>query len=79
MKDSSKEKKKVVLVKSNFKKESVFKRNIHITLRCVALALGIAVVVLSKLNNLDPNSSVAMLGIGLTCLAISILEDKTIM
>ena len=79
MKDSSKEKKKVVLVKSNFKKESVFKRNIHITLRCVALALGIAVIVTEKIGQVSENSSIIMLGIGLTALTISILEDKTIM
>ena len=72
MKDNLKEK------KNNSKKENILKKNIHIILRCVALAMGIAVIVLSKLNNLDPNSSVAMLGIGLTCLAISILDDKTI-
>ncbi len=72
MKDNLKEK------KNNSKKENILKKNIHIILRCVALAMGIAVIVLSKLNSLDPNSSVAMLGIGLTCLAISILDDKTI-
>ena len=72
MKDNLKEK------KNNSKKENILKKNIHIILRCVALAMGIAVIVLSKLNNLDTNSSVAMLGIGLTCLAISILDDKTI-
>ncbi len=72
MKDNLKEK------KNNSKKENILKKNIHIILRCVALAMGIAVIILSKLNNLDPNSSVAMLGIGLTCLAISILDDKTI-
>ena len=40
-------------------------------MKAVALAMGVGVVVLSVLNELDTNSGMGMLGIGLACLAIS--------
>ncbi len=39
--------------------------------RSVALAMGIAVTVLSVLDRIKINSAIAMLGIGLTCLGIA--------
>ncbi len=42
----------------------------------IALAMGVAVAVLSFLNQLDTQSAIGMLGIGLACLAISALQKK---
>ena len=49
---------------------------ITLIFKAVALAMGIAVAVLSFMNALDPHSGIAMLGIGLTCAAIALLRDK---
>ena len=42
----------------------------------VGLAMGIAVAVLSFLNQIEVKSAIGMLGIGLACLAISALQKK---
>ena len=44
--------------------------------RALALAMGVAVVVLSCLGNLEAQSAVTMLGIGLSCAGIALLEKK---
>ncbi|MBQ8802534.1 MAG: helix-turn-helix transcriptional regulator [Tyzzerella sp.] len=44
---------------------------IALALKGVSLAMGIAVVVLSFLNEIEMNSAISMLGIGLACLAIT--------
>ena len=44
--------------------------------RTVALAMGIAVTVLSFMDRMDPKDAVTMLGIGLTCLGISAFHRK---
>lgn len=44
--------------------------------KCVALAMGVAVAVLSVLNQLDAKSAVGMLGIGLACLAMWAMQKK---
>lgn len=49
---------------------------ISLTLKGVALAMGIAVVVLSFLNTIDTESAVSMLGIGLVCLAAERFSQK---
>ena len=43
---------------------------VNIALKGVALAMGIAVVVLSFIGNIEIKEAVSMLGIGLTCLAL---------
>ncbi len=43
----------------------------------VGLAMGIAVAVLSFLNQIEVKSAIGMLGIGLACLAISALQKKS--
>lgn len=48
---------------------------VSMILRCVALAMGVAVVVLSALKQLDLNSGMGMLGIGLACLAANTLTN----
>jgi len=47
-----------------------------LALKGVALAMGIAVTVLSSLKEISTDSAVSMLGIGLACLAMNQLMDK---
>lgn len=49
---------------------------IDLIFKVVALAMGIAVTVLSILKKLDVHSALTMLGIGLSCLAIVHLPKK---
>ena len=44
--------------------------------KAVAMAMGIAVTVLTILNALDVKSGMIMLGIGLACAGISLMSDK---
>lgn len=48
----------------------------NIALIGVGLAMGICVVVTSILNQIDTNNAIAMLGIGISCLAIYLLKNK---
>ena len=48
----------------------------EIALKAVALAMGVAVTVLTILNELDVKSGRVMLGIGLACVGISLMSDK---
>ena len=51
-------------------------RNItRIALKGIALAMGIAVVVLSTLKTLDVSTGVSMLGFGLAALALANLQQ----
>ena len=50
---------------------------INLALRAVPLAMGIAVTVLTVLDQLDTKSAMIMLGIGLACAAIYLLQDKS--
>ena len=49
---------------------------VDLALKGVALAMGVAVVVLSILNEMESDSAVRMLGIGLACLAVAQLAQK---
>ena len=44
--------------------------------KAVAMAMGIAVTVLTLLNALDVKSGMVMLGIGLACVGIHLMNDK---
>ncbi len=44
--------------------------------KAVAMAMGIAVTVLTALKALDSSSAIAMLGIGLACAGISLMNGK---
>ena len=44
--------------------------------RALALAMGVAVVVLSCLGSLEAQSAVTMLGIGLACAGAAMLEKE---
>ena len=50
---------------------------VHLIMKAVALAMGVGVAVLSVLNELDATSGMGMLGIGLACLAVSCLSQKS--
>ena len=47
-----------------------------VALKAVAMAMGIAVTVLTVLNALDVKSGMVMLGIGLACAGISLMSEK---
>ena len=49
---------------------------VHMILKAIALAMGVSVVVLSILTELDVNSGMGMLGIGLAFLAMTSLAEK---
>ena len=44
--------------------------------KAVAMAMGVAVTVLTILDTLDVKSAVLMLGIGLACVGISLMSEK---
>lgn len=52
-----------------------FREIISVIFKAVTLAMGIAVVVLSCLGSLEPQNAVTLLGIGLACAGISMLEE----
>ena len=49
---------------------------VHMILKAIALAMGVSVVALSILTELDVNSGMGMLGIGLAFLAMTSLAEK---
>ncbi len=66
------------LLKAKKKEDSNTKMKdlINLIFKAVALAMGIAVAVLNILNQIDIKSSIIMLGIGLVCMAIYLLDNK---
>lgn len=69
------------LMQVNAKSQNERKKDItpmiHTILKAIAVAMGVGVVVLSTIKELDANSGMGMLGIGLACLAISSLAKKS--
>ncbi|CDZ74404.1 hypothetical protein ING2D1G_0210 [Peptoniphilus sp. ING2-D1G] len=61
---------------SNYEEKKDITPIINMIMKAVALAMGVAVVVLSKLNKLDVNSALGMLGLGLACLAVTAFTKK---
>ena len=49
---------------------------VGVILRGVALAMGVAVAVLSALGAITPQQAMPLLGLGLACLAVQALEDR---
>lgn len=49
---------------------------INLIFKAVAIAMGIAVAVLNILNEIDIKNSVIMLGVGLACIGIYLLDNK---
>lgn len=50
---------------------------VDFVLCAVALAMGVAVVVLSILKALDANTGIILLGIGMSCIGMSLLDTET--
>ena len=49
---------------------------INLIFKAIAVAMGVAVIVLNILNKIDIKSSVIMLGIGILCIGIYLLDEK---
>ncbi len=49
---------------------------ISIIFKALTLAMGVAVVVLSCLGSLEAQTAVTLLGIGLACAGVSLLEKR---
>lgn len=65
--------------KENSKTEKVNLREIiNLCCKAISLAMGVSVVVLSILNELEVSNAIMMLGIGLSCVSILFFqkEDK---
>lgn len=52
------------------------KKLINLIFKAIALAMGVAVIVLNILNQIEVKNSIVMLGIGLFCIGIYLLNDK---
>ena len=48
---------------------------INLIFKAITLAMGVAVVVLSSLNEIDSSSAITLLGIGLGCAGICLLQN----
>lgn len=49
---------------------------ISVIFKAVTLAMGVAVVVLSCMGSLEPQTAVTLLGIGLACAGTAMLEKR---
>ena len=49
---------------------------ISVVFKAVTLAMGVAVVVLSCLDSLEPQTAVTLLGIGLACAGAAMLAKR---
>ena len=57
-------------------KKNNIKQIINLVCKAVGVGMGIAVVVLNVLDELQVNDAITMLGIGLACISISILPNN---
>lgn len=57
-------------------KKNNIKRMINLICKAVGVGMGIAVVVLNILDELQINDAITMLGIGLACISISLLPNN---
>ena len=53
-----------------------FREIVSVVLKALTVAMGVAVVVLSRLGGLEPQTAVSLLGIGLACAGIALLEKQ---
>ena len=53
----------------------MYKNITKIALKGIAMAMGVAVIVMSVLKTLDINAGVSMLGMGLTALALANFQE----
>ncbi len=54
----------------------MYKKILSTTLKGIAVAMGVAVIVLNTLRTLTIETAVPMLGFGLTALAIAALQNE---
>ena len=52
------------------------KQLVRLVLRAVPLAMGVAVAILSAMGKLETKSGLSMLGLGLGCLSLYLLEEN---
>ena len=57
-------------------KKNNIKQIINLICKAVGVAMGVAVVVLNVLEELQINDAITMLGIGLACISISLLQNE---
>ena len=62
--------------KKNKYEGSKVKEIFNLTLKGITLAMGIAVVVLNVLEKIDIKTSVILLGIGMFCIGLYLLDEK---
>lgn len=53
------------------------KKLIHLILVAVALAMGISTLVLNITDSLTTNNAITLIAIGVSCLAIANLQDRS--
>ena len=58
------------------KEDNKINEIINIALIGIGLAMGICIIVTSILKQIDINTAITMLGIGMSCLAIYLLKNK---
>ena len=61
--------------KQDYNKNKI-KDLINLIFKAIALSMGVAVIVLNILNQIEVKNSIVMLGIGLFCMGIYLLNDK---
>ncbi len=54
----------------------MYKKIFSLALKGIAVALGVAVIVLNSLHTLDGGTAITLLGLGLTALAINALQTQ---
>ena len=62
--------------KKQYYSNSKIKELINLILKAVGLAMGIGVVVLNILNKIELKSSIIMLGIGMFCIGLYLLDNN---
>lgn len=60
----------------SLRKEKGIRSTIELILKVVPVAMGVAVVTLSIMKEIDMYSGFTMLGIGLACIGISMLKKE---
>ncbi|MBR2715167.1 MAG: hypothetical protein IKB73_03040 [Ruminococcus sp.] len=57
-------------------KEKNIKDLVKLIFKAVSLAMGVAVVALSIMNEIDTDSAIMMLGVGVTALSVALIMNK---
>ena len=68
--------KKQIKAKKSEYTGSKIKDLFNLILKAVAVAMGIAVIVLNILDKTDIKTSIILLGIGIFCIGLYLLDDK---